>query len=148
MTHGDIKKLVSLYLDGLLDDKQTELVENHLAECRECQREFKELNQLEEVLNQMTLKKPSKNIWEDYWSSVYNRLERKIGWIALAIGLIILIGIGAYPAIKNLFLNPETPLILKIGILIFGAGGIIVFISILREQLFFRKRERYKEVEK
>ena len=96
----------------------------------------------------MTLKKPSKDIWEDYWSSVYNRLERKIGWIALSIGLIILIGIGVYPAIKDLFVNPETPLILKIGILVFGAGGIIVFISILREQLFFRKKERYKEVEK
>lgn len=148
MKHHNIKKLVSSYLDGLLNDKQTELVENHLSGCRECQREFEGLNQLEEVLNQMTLKKPSKEIWEDYWSSVYNRLERKIGWIALSIGLIILIGIGAYPAIKNLFLNPETPLILKIGVLIFGAGGIIVFVSILREQLFFRKKERYKEVDK
>jgi hypothetical protein len=148
MKHQDIKKLVSLYLDGILDDKQTELVEEHLANCRECQGEFKELNQLEEVLNQMTLKKPSKDIWEDYWSSVYNRLERKIGWIAFSIGLIILTGIGVYPAIRDLFINPETPLILKIGVLVFGAGGIIVFISILREQLFFRKRERYKEVEK
>ena len=42
MKHHDIKKLVPLYLDGLLDDKQTELVENHLAGCRECQREFEE----------------------------------------------------------------------------------------------------------
>jgi hypothetical protein len=148
MKHQEIKKLVSSYLDGLLNDKQTELVENHLSDCRECQQEFEELNQLEEVLNQMKLKKPSKDIWEAYWSSVYNRLERKIGWVVLSIGLIILIGIGAYPAIKNLILNPETPLILKIGALIFGAGGIIVFVSILREQLFFRKRERYKEVEK
>ncbi|MCK4835480.1 MAG: zf-HC2 domain-containing protein [Candidatus Aminicenantes bacterium] len=148
MKHEEIKKLITPYLEGELGEEEKKLVESHLASCEECQKEFEDLNQLEEVLNKMKLQKPSKEIWDVYWSSVYNRLERKIGWIILSIGLIILIIIGAYPALANFISNPETPLLLKIGFLIFTIGGIIVFVSILREQLFFHKRDRYKEVKK
>lgn len=148
MNHEDIKKLVSAYIDGEVNDQEKKQVEDHLARCAECQQQFKELISLEEVLYHMTLKKPPKEIWDVYWSSVYNRLERQIGWIVLSLGIIILVGLGAFPAIKNLVLNPEIPLALKVGLLIFSLGGIIVFVSILREQLFFWKRERYKEVKK
>lgn len=148
MKHEEIKKLITAYLEGELRDEEKKLAESHLSSCEECQKEFEDLNQLEEVLNKMKLQKPSKEIWDVYWSSVYNRLERKVGWIVLSIGLIILICIGAFPAIDAFFTNPETPLLLKIGLVIFVCGGIIVFVSILREQLFFRKRERYKEVNK
>ena len=33
-------------------------------------------------------KKPPKEVWKFYWVSVYNRLERRIGWILLSIGAI------------------------------------------------------------
>jgi predicted anti-sigma-YlaC factor YlaD len=148
MSHEEIKKLISAYIDGEVSDREKKQVQDHLSRCAECRQEFRELTALEEVLHNMKLKKPSKEIWDVYWSSVYNRLERKIGWIVLSLGLIILIGVGAFPAIKDLILNPEIPLVLKVGLLIFSAGGIIVFVSILREQLFFWKRERYKEVKK
>ncbi|MCP2597300.1 hypothetical protein NLC93_05470, partial [Candidatus Aminicenantes bacterium AC-335-G13] len=103
---------------------------------------------LEEVLKKMEFKKPSDEIWKTYWSSIYNRLERKIGWILFSIGAIILLFWGAYKLIEELIKDPTIPLILKIGILAFFAGAIILLVSILREQLFMRKRERYKEVEK
>lgn len=148
MKHEQIKHLITAYLEGELRDEEKKQVESHLASCEECQREFEDLNQLEEVLNKMKLQKPSKEIWDVYWSSVYNRLERKVGWIVLSIGLIILICIGAFSAIDAFFTDPETPLLLKIGLVIFVFGGVIVFVSILREQLFFRKKERYKEVKK
>jgi predicted anti-sigma-YlaC factor YlaD len=148
MSHEEIKKLISAYIDGEVSDREKKQVQDHLSRCAECRQEFRELTALEEVLHNMKLKQPSKDIWDVYWSSVYNRLERKIGWIVLSLGLIILIGVGAFPAIKDLILNPEIPLVLKVGLLIFSAGGIIVFVSILREQLFFWKRERYKEVKK
>jgi len=148
MKHEEIKKLITSYLEGELGEKEKKQAESHLVSCEECQREFEDLNQLEEALNKMKLQKPSKEIWDVYWSSVYNRLERKVGWIILSLGLIILICIGAFPAIDIFFTHPETPLLLKIGLVIFVCGGIIVFVSILREQLFFRKKERYKEVQK
>ncbi|MCP2605229.1 SDR family oxidoreductase [Candidatus Aminicenantes bacterium AH-873-B07] len=109
---------------------------------------IEELGKIEEVLKKMEFRKPSNEIWKIYWSSLYNRLERKIGWILFSIGAITLLFWGAYKLIEELLKDPNMPLILKIGILIFIAGAIILLVSILREQLFMRKRERYKEVEK
>lgn len=146
MTHEEIKTLIPAYLEGELDEKDRKLVEAHLAGCAECQQECEELGQLEEVLNKMAFKQPAKDIWDVYWASVYNRLERRIGWIFLSIGLIVLVFMGAYPTIADFIADPERPLVLKVGLLVFMAGGVIVFVSILREQLFFRKRERYKDI--
>jgi len=96
----------------------------------------------------MQLKSPPEETWEVYWASIYNRLERKAGWIIFSIGLIMLLFFGAYQAIRGLIFNPETPLLLIIGLITFIVGGIILFVSILKEQLFCRKRERYKEIKK
>jgi len=146
MTHEEIKIMIPAYLEGELDGENKKIIEKHLEECIECRQECAELSQLEEVLNTMEFKKPSKDIWDVYWSSVYNRLERKIGWILLSIGMIIMLAVGAYPAVKGFISDPQIPMILKLGLLAFVGGGIIVFVSIFREQLFFRKKERYKDV--
>lgn len=148
MKHQKIKELISAYIDGELGEEEKKQLEEHLSGCEECRNELEEMRNLEEVLNKMKPKKPSKEIWDMYWSSVYNRLERKIGWIILSLGLMVLVVAGAYPALKRFVLNPNIPPVLKIGLLIFSVGGIIIFVSILREQLFFWKRERYKEVKK
>ena len=39
-------------------------------------------------MSKRELKKPPKEVWKLYWTSVYNRLGRRIGWILLSIGAI------------------------------------------------------------
>lgn len=146
--HQKMKELISLYIDGEVNEEQKEMVENHLRECLECQKEFEEMSKLEEVMGQMELKKPPRETWQVYWASVYNRLERKIGWILLSIGAIILLFFGGYKAVEGIIQDQTTPLLLKVGILIAMAGLVVLLVSILRERLFVRTRERYKEVEK
>ncbi|MBD3414738.1 MAG: hypothetical protein GF421_09950 [Candidatus Aminicenantes bacterium] len=148
MKHEKIKKLISLYHDGELDEQKKKRVEQHLKECRDCQKEFVEMKQLEDVMNKMELKKPSKEAWETYEASVYNRLERKVGWIFLSIGAMILLFFGGYKLIEGLIKDPGSPLVLKIGILVALAGVVILVVSLAREQLFSYKSERYKEIEK
>lgn len=148
MGHQKIKELISFYYDGELNEEQRRTLEKHLEECAECRREFEEMGKLEEAMSKMELKKPPKEIWQLYWASVYNRLERKIGWILLSIGAMILIFFGGYKAVEGIIQDPTTPLLLKVGILVFMAGIVVLLVSILRERLFVRKRERYKEVEK
>ncbi len=96
----------------------------------------------------MELKKPSKEAWKLYWASVYNRLERRIGWILLSIGAMIILFFGGYKMVEGIIQDPSTPLLLKAGILVFLGGIVVLLVSLIREQLFVRKRERYKEVEK
>lgn len=148
MDHQKIKELISSYHDGELDEKEKRLVEEHLKQCGECRREYEEMSRFEEVMGKMQLKKPRKEMWEVYWTTIYNRLERKIGWILLSIGGMILLFFGGYKAVEGIIQDPSTPLILKVGILTALGGVVVLLVSLLREQLFVHKRERYKEVEK
>lgn len=148
MNHQKIRELISSYHNGELNEEQKKTVEEHLAHCSECKREFEEMGKLEEVMSRMELRKPPKEVWQLYWASVYNRLERRIGWILLSIGAMILLFFGGYKMVEGIVQDPTTPLFLKVGILVFMAGIIVLLFSVIRERLFVRKRERYKEVEK
>lgn len=148
MDHQKMKELVSSYFSEELNEEQIKLAEEHLKECAECKEEFKGMQKFEEVMSKMELKKPSKEVWEIYWASVYNRLERRIGWILLSIGAIILIFFGGYKAIEGIIQDPSISLVLKAGILATLAGVAVLLVSLIRERFFVRKRERYKEVEK
>lgn len=148
MEHKKIKELISYYFDGELDNEQKKLVNNHIQQCLECRKEFEEMSKFEEVMDKMELKQPPKEVWKVYWSSVYHRLERSLGWIFLSIGAIILLFFGGYKLVEGIIEDASTPLVLKIGILAFMAGIAVLLVSLAREQLFVRKRERYKEIEK
>jgi len=148
MRHEEIKKWVSLYHEGVLDKEKKRIVEQHIKECPECRKDFEEMKELEDVMSKMELKQPPKEAWEQYEKSVYNRLERRIGWIFLSIGAMILLFFGGYKLVEGLVKDPSCPVLLKIGILVGLIGVVILIVSLAREQLFSYKRERYKEIEK
>ncbi len=148
MDHQKIKELISPYSEGELNEEEKKQVERHLQECSECQKEYEEMGKFEEVMGKMKLKNPPKEAWKMYWSSVYNRMERRIGWILFSIGAIIILFFGGYKLVESLIQAPDIPIFFKIAILSVLGGLVILVVSLVREQLFVRKRERYKEVEK
>ena len=148
MDHKKIKELISSYFDKELDEEQRKVVEKHLEECQECSQEFEEMGKFEEVMGKMELKKPPRDVWKLYWASVYNRLERRLGWILLSIGAMIMLFFGGYKMVEGIIQDPSAPFLLKAGILTFMGGIVVLLVSLVREQFFVRKRERYKEVEK
>jgi hypothetical protein len=50
--------------------------------------------------------------------------------------------------VEGIIADPSTTLLLKVGILSALGGIVVLLVSVLREQIFVRNRERYKEVEK
>jgi len=147
MDHEKIKQIIAASVDGGLDDEARAMVEEHLASCPECRREYEELAKVEEVMGKMAFKNPPREIWDVYWTSVYNRLERGIGWILLSLGAIILLFFGGYKLIEGIIENAAIPLLLKAGILALLGGAAVLLVSLIREQFFMRKRERYKEID-
>lgn len=146
--HSKFKILISSYFDGELTEEEKKNLRQHLEFCQECKQEFEKAQKFEETMKGMRLINLPKEAWSMYWKSVYNRLERGIGWILLSIGGIILLFFGGYKMIEGIIKNPDNPFILKLGLLTLLAGAVILLVSFLREQLFIRNRERYKEVEK
>jgi len=49
------KELLSLYIDHMLDDSQMKEVENHLASCAACKKEYEEMMEMVELLNRLEM---------------------------------------------------------------------------------------------
>jgi predicted anti-sigma-YlaC factor YlaD len=146
MTCHDWKDMMMGYLDNELDDEQRRRFEEHLKGCLECAGELKEFQKLKEITDEVTLVEPEDKIWQQYWSSVYNRIERGLGWILLSVAGIVLIIYGGFRAIEEIIKNPDVELVLKVGLLVLLAGLAILFVSVLRERIFFWTSDRYKNV--
>ncbi len=148
MDHQHLKELISSYHDGGLSSEQKRLVEAHIQTCAECRKEWEAMKKLEGAMKKMELKKPNPEVWKVYGTSVYNRLERRIGWILFSLGAMILLFFGGYKMVESIIQDATAPVLLKVGILAILGGFVVLLVSVLRERLFVRRRERYKEVEK
>jgi hypothetical protein len=134
------------YLDNELSDEQRRRFEEHLAGCPECADELEQFKKLKAITDEVTLAEPEDKIWQDYWSGVYNRIERGLGWIVFSVAAILLIICGGFKAIEEVIKDPNVEIIFKIGLLALITGLAILFVSVLRERIYFWKKDRYKDV--
>lgn len=147
--HEYYKKLLMGLVDGELSDEEKKELESHLSKCSECRRELQEFKKMKEVMKTMKYKEPPDELWERYWTGIYNRLERGFGWILLSIGAIILLFWGGFKFVESLVKDPTVAIIAKIGILAAIAGIAILLVSVIRERIFTYKTDKYaKEVKR
>ena len=146
MTCHNYKNLMMGYLDNELEPEQKKAFEEHLASCPECKSELEEFKRLKQITDEVSLVEPEDKIWEQYWSGIYNRIERSTGWILFSLAAILLLIYGGFKAIEEIIKDPTIDIILKAGLLALVAGLAILLVSVLREKLYFRKKERYKDV--
>ncbi len=146
MTCHDYKDLMMGYLDNELSNEQRRQFEEHLAGCSECKDELKEFRKLKAITDEVTLVEPEDRIWQDYWDGIYNRIERSVGWIVFSVAAILLTIYGGFKLIEELIKDATIGMLLKAGLLALIVGLAILFVSVLRERLYFRQRDRYKDV--
>ena len=136
------------YLDEDITAEEKSELDDLLASDSELKKEFDEQVRIKGVLTKMKLKNPSVEIWDSYWLGVYNKLERGLAWILVSIGATILLVYGAYEAVSEMLKDTSTPAFVKIGVTALLVGGLILLLSVLREKLFTRKHDKYKEIQR
>ena len=146
MACEDYKDLMMGYLDEELSAEQIRSFEEHLTACKQCTAQLQEFRQLKAITDQMTLIEPEDRLWHQYWDGIYNRVERGIGWIIFSVAAILLTIYGGFKAIEALITDPTVGLLLKIAMLVLLVGLAILFVSVLRERIFFWSKDRYKNV--
>jgi TRAP-type C4-dicarboxylate transport system permease small subunit len=62
------------------------------------------------------------------------------------VAAILLTIYGGFKAIEELITDPTVGLLLKIAMLALLVGLAILFVSVLRERIFFWSKDRYKDV--
>lgn len=135
----DVKPLLSGYIDGELDENDRDAVEKHLAACDVCRTEYEKLRDLVEVTSEMRFKEPAKEVWDDYWSRVYNRLERGAGWMVFVLGIIVWAAWGVYCFVKD----PTIEAVEKVVVAAPIIGILILLISVIRERVYKSKFDKY-----
>lgn len=146
MACEDYKDLMMGYLDEELSAEQIRQFEEHLTACKQCTAQLQEFRQLKAITDQMTLVEPEDRLWQQYWDGIYNRAERGIGWIIFSVAAILLTIYGGFKAIEALITDPTVGLLLKVAMLALLVGLAILFVSVLRERIFFWTKDRYKDV--
>ena len=142
------RELLTGYVDNELTDEQRLLFERELVDDPELKAELEEFRKLKEVTGMARYADLPDEVWENYWQSIYRKLERGLGWIFLSIGAIFLLCTSAYAFIVDFLADPAIPLFPKIGLSAVLVGLIILLVSYGRERIFAYRRDRYSEVKK
>jgi predicted anti-sigma-YlaC factor YlaD len=146
MTCPDYKGLMMGYLDNELDDAQKKTFQEHLDHCPDCQQELAEFKELKQLADGAALTEPQDELWQQYWTNIYNRFERTLGWIAMSIAAIILLIYGGFKLIEGIIKDPAVDIVLKVGLIALVVGLAVLFVSVLRERLYLRKKDPYKNI--
>jgi len=140
------ESLLMKAIDGELDSDEAKAFSHFIETFEFCKNEWEELSKLNKITGGIQMKLPEPEKWEQYWSHIYNRLERGIGWILFSVGMIILLSTGGYYAIQAFLSDPDIPLPEKIGLSAFFLGSAILIVSVVREKLTLRKSDKYKDL--
>lgn len=146
MTCQKDKGLMMAYIDNELDDEQKRSFEKHLMSCADCRKEVEEFRKLKQITDDLALAEPEDVVWRQYWSGIYNRVERGVGWVLFSVAVILLLIYGGFRIIEAIIKDPTVDKVLKMGLLTLIVGAAILFVSILRERIYFWKKDRYKDI--
>jgi len=146
MTCQDHKDLMMAYLDEELNEAQRRTFEGHLASCPECTRDLAHFRRLKALTDSVAFVEPEDRVWQQYWSNVYNRVERGAGWILFSVAAITLLLYGGFELIEGIIENRTVGVLAKVGLLALLGGLAILFVSVARERLYFWGRDRYKDI--
>ena len=139
MIPEDIQILMSGYLDNQLTDDERLRLNAYLAESPEAQRELNRMQNLLAAASSLAVRQPPDDVWDTFLDNVYNRVERRTGWIVFTFGALILAAFGLY----HFVMDPWTSALGKTLVATPAVGLGIVFISVLRQRIFVAKTDRY-----
>ncbi len=139
-------ELISALVDAELSPDQEKELKAHLETCPRCRQEYVELERLEEMMSKIALPELSEDVWEEHWESLYNRLERGIGYLLAGLGAAVVLSYGLYSLLKDWLSDPSVPIAFRAGVSLLCAGLLILVISTAREKILTCRHERYKEI--
>ena len=142
------EELKNKYFEGNLSPEEKKELARIINRDEKTAKELEDMDKLKEVIEMLEPVNPEKD-WEEYWSSLYNRLERGIGWIIFSMGAILTFTFVGIQFIKELIRDPQIALYAKIGLFALIFGLAILFASVLRERITLCKTDKYsKEVKR
>ncbi|MCA9731347.1 MAG: hypothetical protein H6696_03530 [Deferribacteres bacterium] len=142
------QELLTKAFDNQLNTDELAQFNQFVEQFPECAEEWQDMQPLRHVTSTMKFKEPAKEVWDMYWLNTYNRLERGVAWVLFSLGAILIAAFVVYNFITQFLQDSNVPGVLRWGIAFVALGGAALFVSVLREKLFTRKNDPYKEIDR
>ncbi|HSF99798.1 MAG TPA: hypothetical protein VLA20_01665 [Vicinamibacterales bacterium] len=141
------RELMMAALDGEAADKDLAELDRLLTRDQALGDEWRRLNRVKEATTTMTLREPPQEAWDRYWASVYNRTERRVAWLLVGFGAVVLLGYGLWLAVPQLaealFDATDVPVVVRGAAAALLTGAVLLIVSVIREQLSTKRKDRY-----
>jgi hypothetical protein len=131
-------------IDDELSTEERLQYQAHVRECETCQHELAALGRVVKMTGELRLRVSDDAFWKGYWESVYHRTERRLGFLFLIGGAVMLLLYLLFRALRS----PELWTYEGVSIAIILLGLIVLFISVARERYHEHKNDPYREVER
>ncbi len=143
-----VNRLMMEALDGEISTSDRAELDAILEAHLEIRKEYQMMSRVKQVTGTMAYAEPPAEVWDGYWTSVYNNFERGVGWILLSVGTVIVSTYGVWKWVEAVWGNSGVPLLIRLAILGIAAGLLVLAASVIREKLFTRKHDPYKEIQR
>jgi len=136
-----------LVLDGEGNDADRLELDRLVGGSAELRDEWRRLTRVKEATTTMALQGPSPETWDRYWTSVYNRTERKVAWLLVGFGAVVLLAYWLWHVVpilaERLFNATDVPVVVRGGVAALLTGAVLLLVSVIREQLSVRRTDTY-----
>jgi hypothetical protein len=147
-TDERVREWMMAALDGECSPDERRALESALAGNAKLNQEWNEMQRVKELTQTMNLRKPPDEVWQNYWGSVYARLERGFAWVLISLGTLVVLGWGIWRAILEVTADTNLPVFIKLALAILFIGLAALLVSVVREKLFVRKSDPYKDIQR
>lgn len=142
------RDLLMRALDGELDAEERAAFDARLAQDEELRREWRRLSRVREATMGLKLRNPPEDVWDGYWTSVYSRVERGVGWLLLSVGAIVVGSWAVWRWVGELLADSTLPMIVRYGVLAVFFGLVILLVSVVRHRVNVFRTDPYREIER
>lgn len=142
--HEEFELLMMGHLDDELSPDLEQRFQEHLESCADCARELVRYRELAEVAQAIRLREPQDHELERFWQVLYNRMERRSGWILILVGVILLTAFLVY----EIAITDLLHWWIKIGVASLAIGFLILFVSVFRARQRTLPYDPYRRVQR
>lgn len=144
----EARVLLMGYIDDELAPGDRRRVDDHLAVCVDCRGEERAYRRLGEVTGAALRSEVVEVDPGVAWVRIYERLESGLAYVLLWAGISLLTAYGLWQFAAGFLLDPEGPVVVRLGTGMLAAGGLLLLLSFIRDRLARNRRERYREVQR
>ena len=135
----DVRMLISGYLDGELTPDERARVEALVETDPGFREEFERMKRIVTAASELRVDEPPEEVWDTFLDGVYNRVERRSGWVIFLVGVIALTVWGIY----WFWVADLGSSLVKVLVAAPVIGLVVLFVSVLRQRLFVARTDRY-----